>query len=392
MKKYHKIHTLQHDQTDCGVACLKSILRYHGADASLEKLREISGTSIQGTTLLGLQEAALQKGLEAEAFEVDNLDEFKAEATFPCILHINLGSLEHYVVCYKADASGYLIGDPAKGIELWLEEQLLGAWRTRAMLNLKPTEALELKKAEKKRKIDWFLNLVREDIPLLISSAVMGLVIAALGLTSAYFTQKLIDDFLPNRQITKILVGLTLLLALLVVRSAINYIRTLLLLRQSRDFNNRTAGRFYDTLLYLPKAFFDTRKTGDLITRMNDTRRIQGTILLLTNTAVIDLLIILVSLGVVFSYSPATGLICLAALPLFAGLAYWFIQPVASYQKEVMSAYSLTESNYIDTIGGINIVKSSGKEKMFSEITRGIYGFFQEKIYQLGQTGNLISL
>ncbi len=209
-----------------------------------------------------------------------------------------------------------------------------------------------------------------------------------MGLTSAYFTQKLIDDFLPNQQITKILAGLVLLLFLLVVRSAINYVRTLLLLRQSRDFNNRTAGRFYDTLLLLPKTFFDTRKTGDLITRMNDTRRIQGTILLLTNTAVIDLLIILVSLGVVFSYSPVPGLICLAALPLFAGLAYHFTSPVAIQQKEMMGAYGLTESNYIDSISGISVIKSNGKENMFSEITRGIYSFFQEKVYQLGQTGN----
>lgn len=391
MKKYHKIHTLQHDQTDCGVACLKSVLRFHGADASLEKLRELSGTSIQGTTLRGLQEAAGKKGLEAEGFEVDNLAEFKAEATFPCILHITLDHLEHYVVCYKADTSGYLIGDPAKGVELWSEEQLLGVWRTRAMLNLKPTEALELTTAEKKRQVVWFLGLVREDIPLLASSSAMGVVIAALGLTSAYFTQKLIDDFLPNQQITKILAGLALLLVLLIVRSAINYVRTLLLLRQSRDFNNRTAGHFYDTLLLLPKAFFDTRKTGDLITRMNDTRRIQGTILLLTNIAVIDLLVIVVSLGVIFSYSPIPGLICLAALPLFAGLAYRFTSPVALQQKEMMAAYGLTESNYIDTIKGISVIKSNGKEKMFSETTRGIYTFFQEKVYELGQMGNRYS-
>lgn len=391
MKKYHKIHSLQHDQTDCGVACLKSVLRFHGSDASLEKLRELSGTGIQGTTLLGLQEAALKKGLEAEAFEVHNLDEFKAEAAFPCILHVTLDRLEHYVVCYKADTAGYLIGDPAKGIELWLEEQLLGVWHTRAMLNLKPTEALELKTVEKKRKVSWFLDLVREDIPLLAASAAMGVVIAALGLTSAYFTQKLIDDFLPHQQTTKILAGLILLLFLLVVRSAINYIRTLLLLRQSRDFNNRTAGRFYDTLLILPKAFFDTRKTGDLIIRMNDTRRIQGTILLLTNTAMIDLLVITVSLGVVFSYSPVPGLICLAALPLFAGLAYRFTDSVALRQKEMMGAYSLTESNYIDTIGGISVIKSNGKEQIFSEATRSIYAFFQEKVYQLGHTGNRYS-
>ena len=48
----------QQDQSDCGVACLASIIRYYGGQANLERLRELSGTSRQGTTLLGLYQAA----------------------------------------------------------------------------------------------------------------------------------------------------------------------------------------------------------------------------------------------------------------------------------------------------------------------------------------------
>jgi len=51
-------HTQQHDQSDCGVACLRSVLRYFDSDASLERLREMSGTTQQGTTMLGLLQAA----------------------------------------------------------------------------------------------------------------------------------------------------------------------------------------------------------------------------------------------------------------------------------------------------------------------------------------------
>lgn len=231
MKKIQKSHTLQHDQTDCGVACLKSILRFYGSDASLEKLREMSGTNTQGTTLLGLQQGARHKGLEAEAFEVENLVEFKRDADFPCILHVLMeGRLQHYVVCYKADANGYLIGDPATGVKLWTEQELLEVWQSRIMLNIKTTPDLQPKSYERKRRAKWFFNLIKEDIPLLATSAAMGIAIAALGLTTAYFTQKLIDDFLPNHQITKIMGGLGLLIVLLLIRSGINYLRTVLLL------------------------------------------------------------------------------------------------------------------------------------------------------------------
>ena len=70
---------LQQGASDCGVACLLSIIRFYGGDSTLEHLRELSGTSIQGTSLLGLQQAATKLGFQAEAFEVEDLEVFKKE-------------------------------------------------------------------------------------------------------------------------------------------------------------------------------------------------------------------------------------------------------------------------------------------------------------------------
>lgn len=36
---------LQHDQSDCGVACLLSVIQYYEGSNSLETLRELSGTT-----------------------------------------------------------------------------------------------------------------------------------------------------------------------------------------------------------------------------------------------------------------------------------------------------------------------------------------------------------
>lgn len=92
----------QRDQTDCGVACLLSVIRHYGGDTTIELLREQSGTSVQGTSLLGLQQAAGVQNLQSDAFEVEDLEVFKREATFPCILHVTIDNqLEHYVVCLK---------------------------------------------------------------------------------------------------------------------------------------------------------------------------------------------------------------------------------------------------------------------------------------------------
>lgn len=70
-KHIHKTFVLQQDQSDCGVACLLSLIRYYGGNQSLEKLRELSGTTRQGTTLLGLYQSANALGFKAEGNEAD---------------------------------------------------------------------------------------------------------------------------------------------------------------------------------------------------------------------------------------------------------------------------------------------------------------------------------
>lgn len=99
IRKIKKSRVQQQDQSDCGVACLASIIRYYGGNASLEKLREESGTTQAGTTLLGLFQSAPTLGLAAEAYEAD-IPNLKKQAD-PCILHIvKENHLQHYVVCY----------------------------------------------------------------------------------------------------------------------------------------------------------------------------------------------------------------------------------------------------------------------------------------------------
>jgi ATP-binding cassette, subfamily C, bacteriocin exporter len=385
---------LQQDESDCGVACLLSIIRYHGGESSLERLRESSGTSIQGTSLLGLQQSANNLNFQAEAFEVDDLDVFKKEASFPCILHVVIDEkLEHYVVCFEASTNGnFIIGDPGRGVETWSEEELLSRWKTRAVLVLNPTETFETVPQNNQKKIAWFKELLREDAPMLVIAAVLGIALAALGMTTAIFSQKLLDEILPKHQTQRLWLGMGLLGILLLAKAGINYLRGFFLLRQSRDFNNRLMDDFYDKLLRLPKSFFDTRKTGEIIARLNDTRRIQQVISYLTGNVVIDVLVLLVSAVYIFNYSVTIGLLSLLSLPLFGFLIWKYNDRIIKHQKDVMSQYASTESHFVDAITGISVIKAGNKESLFGQIGKAIYQFFQQKVYDLGTLGNRYGL
>lgn len=386
MSVYHKSLTRQQYQSDCGVACLLSIIRYFGGDQKLEKLRELSGTSRQGTTVLGLVQAAPQLGLEAKGLK-GNLDYLK-KIQMPVILHVIIDNrLQHYVICYAFKQGKFILGDPAKGIREYTPEDLEKIWQSQALIQLQPNDSFVKAKTARKAKIQWFWELLKEDISLLTVASVLGIAIAIIGLSMAIFSQKLIDDILPNKDASRLWVALTLLGVLLTARMFLSYLRGLFLLKQSLSFNQRMIDRFYAALLYLPKAFFDHRKTGDLIARMNDTHRIQQNISLIAGSVLIDGIVMGISTTFIFFYSLPIGFWALFTIPLYLTLAWKFNQKIIRAQQDVMEAYSRNESNYIDTMQGIATIKGAGKEAFFSQITRTVYAWYQQKIYQLGFLG-----
>ena len=386
LKELKKQWIQQHDQSDCGVACLASVIRYFGGESSLEKLREKSGTTKSGTTLLGLYQAAPKFGLIAEPYEAD-IPNLKKQ-TDPCILHIvKENHLQHYVVCYGFDGDLFLISDPAEGVKTWSIEELKNVWRSKALLLLKKGENFVTKDDTKREKWRWVKNLAEEDIPILGVAAAVGLFIAVLGLSTAIFTQKLIDDFLPNEDTLKLFVGLGLLTFLLLARNGLSWIRQLFLIRQSRDFNNRMIQSFYGSLLRLPIPFFHNRKTGDLIARMNDSRRLQSTVTYLVGDVIIDVLLVVAAAVFIMYYSILLGLFVLLSIPVFFLLTWRYHTPIRDGQQEVMKAHAINESNYVDTIQGIAAIKENNREPFFSNITKQVYGHFQNTIFDLGNVG-----
>ncbi|TDO96100.1 peptidase domain-containing ABC transporter [Flavobacterium sp. 245] len=385
LKHIEKTHTLQLDQSDCGVACLISIIKLYDGNNVIEKIRELSGTTKQGTTMLGLYQAANKLGFTAEGCEADT--QALIDHKEPVILHVLIeNQLKHYVVCYEYDETkGFLIGDPGKGVLYLSKNELEKIWVSKTCLTLKPNETFVKEKEERNTQRKWFLEIIKEDYKLLWISILLGVFVAGLGMAMSLFSQKLIDDILPSHNIKKLISGIGLLSILLLARVGIAVLREFFLLQQSKDFNNRINNQFFDSLLHLPKPFFDTRKIGELVARLNDTQRIQSVIKTLTSSLVIDVLVALISLSFLFSYSWKLGLISFLSLPIYFFIIYRINKKIINAQKEVMQSYAFNEANYINTIQGISTIKNHNKQEIFSKANNVIFANFQDKIFNLGK-------
>jgi len=385
LKHIQKTHTLQLDQSDCGVACLLSIIKLYNGNQSIENLRQLSGTTKTGTTLLGLYQSANQLGLTAEGCQADITSLIDCEQAV--ILHTVIeNQLQHYIICYEYDKQkGFLIGDPAKGIYYLSENELDAIWVSKNCLILEPNENFVTTKEIIKSQKKYFLNLLKEDYKLLSFSLVIGIFVAALGMAMAIFSQKLIDNILPSHNIHKLVTGIVLVTVLLLARVGFIILRAFFLLQQSKDFNNRINNQFYNALLHLPKSFFDTRKIGELVARLNDTGRIQEVIQTVTNGFVIDVLVSITSIVFLFLYSWQVAVFSLISLPVYFYIIYRSNKKIINAQREVMQNYAFNESNYIASIQGVATIKNHNRQSVFAKVGEVVFGIYQEKIFNLGK-------
>ncbi|AZJ35575.1 peptidase domain-containing ABC transporter [Tenacibaculum singaporense] len=391
MKNLQKTFIFQQGQSDCGVACLLSLIQFYGGSNSLERLRELSGTTKEGTTLLGLYQAANQLGFTAKGNKasIDSLIKHKS----PLILHVVINEyMQHYIVSYGYKNKKFIIGDPAKGIVSYTKKELETIWKSNTCLTLEPNKNFikSKKKSEYKRK--WFLTLIKEDYKLISFSIILGLCIVTLGMAMAIFSQKLIDDILPSKDFNKLITGIILVSFLLFIKVFFTALRDYFLIQQTKSFNNRIINKFYSALLDLPKPFFDTRRVGELVARLNDTQRIQRVIKTFIGNIVISALTTIVSLIFLFYYSWQTGMIAFISLPFYFFLIYGFNKKIINAQNEVMKGYATNESNYIKSIEGISTIKNNNKQNFFKKRNQIIYGDFQEKTFNLGKVNLRLSI
>ncbi len=382
MHKYKKHFVLQHDQKDCGCACLKMILRHYNGDVNLEYLKEISGTTTKGTSFLGLVQASEKIGLFSEAYKAELEDIKKIKSPF--ILHTeSVDGFQHYIACFSYSKKGFIIADPALGIQVYTEEELLKIWKSGYILIVENKKNETYLKPDKKEYSKWILEMMKEDTSFYISAVFLGIIIALLNMTTLVFTEKLLDVVLPSRDVSLLFNTLFIWFTLLLVIIILNYIRSIILIKQAYRFNIRLFHFFFKRLLKMPKTFFDSKKQGDMIARMNDTERIQKNIKTIIADSFIEVCIVAISFIFLFSYSTHVASITLISFPILYLCTLLFNDVIKKLQNKMFNNYALTESRYIDTVNGIETIKVFNKENKYFNKNIKVYRSFQKSILEI---------
>ena len=372
----------QYDRVDCGPACLLAVLRFHGGDAGLAPVRSLARTDASGTSLLGLYQAAQTLGFDARGATGDYAS--LRSVQLPCIAHVVVEGGPHYVVVYEAGEHGLSVADPARGLVRLTRTEFEQIWVQGAVLLLDPGP--ELHSAPPQHWFPWVLHHCRGAQGWLVQSVFLGLVYTALGLVTAFVVQRLVDDFIPGGQGSRIIAAGGILLGLQLVRAMVGYLRQRFLVGLGKRAATAIAHEFIGHLFSLPSRFFDTRKRGDVATRLQDAAQVQNAVVQILGSTTIDVLVTGLSLGVVFYFSAEMGWVALLLLPPYALLAGRVAARLHHEHHEALGAYGRLQGSYIDTLEGIEAVRRCGATEIFSKATLTLFGLFQSKIERLGHT------
>jgi ATP-binding cassette, subfamily C, bacteriocin exporter len=383
-RKIKNSFVLQQTESSCGLACLCSVIRYYGKDISQEQIRFFSGTNTNGTTLLGLYQASQSLGYDVNGYETE-INELK-KLKHPVILPVVIDDiLEHYVVCYEFTDELFVIGDPAKGIVKLSESEVEKIWKVKCLLLINPPKKENFRKNTNSDKISWFINTIKPDIAFLFVSAIIGILISVLSLSVAIFSQKLIDNLLPTHKNDQIIIGFIFLFLILSISFSLSYIKSIIILLQGRIYKKRLLEKLIHRVFNLPKSFYNGIKTGDVINRLNDSERIQSVIVDIVNTIIIEVFIFVFTSIYLFHYSWQIALIVFLYVPILAVISFLFSSKINAGQRNVMIDYSNVESNFINTISGIDTIQVFNLQENFITKSMLSYSKAQDSVYRLGK-------
>ncbi|MCR1025760.1 peptidase domain-containing ABC transporter [Cellulophaga baltica] len=392
MKKFP--HYKQTDEKDCGPTCLRIISKHYKKNISIQKLRILCETTRTGSSLLGISDASEKMGFRSLGVKL-TLEKLK-EAPLPCILHWNN---EHFVVLYKVsqDKNGvsYHISDPAYGLISYNEKEFLDFWignnateKTREGIGLLLETTpkffeIDYSKEQKKFGFSFLLKYILK-YKAFLWQLVFGLLAASLlQLIFPFLTQSIVDVGIKNQDVHFIYLILFAQIALFIGRTAIEVIRSWILLHLSTRINISLVSDFFIKLMNLPIAFFDTRMTGDILQRINDHKRIER----ILTTSSLNVLFSMVNL-LVFSFVLAYYSLQIFWIFIVGSFLYFlwiiiFLRKRKELDYKRFSQISEEQSKVIELINGMQEIKLHNAEKQ----KRWSWEFVQARLFKVSIAG-----
>ncbi|MBK1889315.1 peptidase domain-containing ABC transporter [Undibacterium sp. 14-3-2] len=342
---------LQTEVSECGLASICMVSGYHGYHVDLQGLRCRFQLSLKGANLQSLIKIAdcINLTTRAVSLDIDDLDKLK----LPCILHWNFN---HFVVLTDVSANSVSIIDPACGHRKLSLTNVSKSF-TGVALELWPNSNFKEVNETKPLKLRSLMGRVTGLFRSFSQIFLLSLVLEVFNLVNPFYLQWVIDNVLVSADqnlLTTLAIGFGLLM---LIQQCVELFRGWILMYAGTSLNVQWQANVFAHLLKLPIGYFEKRHLGDLVSRFNTVGVIQQTLTTSFIAAILDGLMSVVTLVLMFVYSPTLAWIAVGAMVLYALSRFAWYAPLRASTAEQIIHSAKQQSHFLESMRGVKTIK-----------------------------------
>ncbi len=357
-------------------ACLTMVTQQLQTPVPLKQVQQ----QVRGQAALDLVAAGEQLGLHLHHIQTDgpNLERL----TFPAMLH---WQQDHWVVVYEANGDRLVIADPMnrnKRCESLPLELVESSWDGQLWL-VEP-----LPKAETFN-LGWFLPAIWQHKRLLIEVLAASLILQLLGLATPIITQVVIDKVIVHESLSTLHVMAIALLGVSIFEAVLGILRLFIFTHTARRVDLTLSSQLFRHLLQLPLAYFEARRVGDTVARVQELENIRQFLTGTALTVVLDTAFIVVYLTMMLFYSPKLTLISLSVLPVLIVLILIVTPILRNWLNESFNRHADSQSFLVETVSGIHAVKAHTAQLATRERWEGLFARYVKTSFRASTISNV---
>ncbi len=305
------------------------------------------------------------------------------QITFPAMMRWQ--QADHWVVAYGVRGDRLLIGDPmnpAQTCESVPRPLVKEAWDGQLW-------QVELIKKQEQFNLNWFLPAVWKFRNLLGEVLLASFTLQLLGLASPIITQVIIDKVMVQESLPTLDVMAIALLSAAVFEAILGILRMFIFTHTTNRLDMALSAQLFRHLLRLPLSYFEARRVGDTVARVQELEEIRQFLTSTALTVILDSIFSVVYLAMMFYYSIKLTGVALAVIPLFAILTLLATPILRHWLNETFNRSADSQSFLVETVTGIHSVKAHAAEKASRDRWEGLYARFVRTGFKASTTANV---
>lgn len=367
-------------QQDSGLSCFLIVMKYLGIPITKEQAEQLSVLGREEKTdEIEIIQSARKLKCRAKLYQIKpgKLGEIRS----PLIAKHKNG--EFFIIARSQEESYMVLFADKLQPEVLSQGELSEIWDGTAILISKKG----IMDREAGFSFQWFLPTILKFKKEFMQVLLAVFVIQILGVLTPVMTQVVVDKVLVHRSISTLnvlAIGIVIVYVYeLVLGLAKNYVFT----HTTNRIDVILSFRLFRHLFALPMKYFEARRVGDTVARVRELDSIRNFLTGTPLSSMIDLIFIIVYIAVLFFYTPKLTIIILCSIPVYAILSAVVTPLFKKRLDEKFEAGANTQSFLVESVTGIQTVKSYALENRFEEK----WGDLQAEYVKAGYRTSMVS-